>query len=68
MKTIYTLCRLNAGITHGNYGISNPHVAPRYSKRPLYPVGRSWEGGGGGGGVNDTAALGGKRNTLNKKM
>jgi len=38
-------------------------LSPLYSKGPLYPVGRSWEGGG-----NDTAALGGKINSLNEKM
>jgi len=37
-------------------------LSPQYLKRPIYPVGRSWEGG------DDTAALGGKINTLNEKM
>jgi len=37
-------------------------LSPQYLKRPIYPVGRSWEGG------DDTAALGRKINTLNEKM
>lgn len=39
MKTIYTLCGLNAGITHGNYSISNPYVIPSLFKEAPLAIG-----------------------------
>jgi len=39
MKTIYTLCGRNAGVTHGNYSILNPYVVPSVFKEAPLPIG-----------------------------